>query len=301
MHRTTFDDGRETDRLRAQRLIVKGRFLGGGIGYVLADDLALYANTFRRPATGLNETQRAVFDVVKNVGPITPRQIKEETGLLNKEIMPALHKLQKAFLVYEDQVDNDWERAWYNFETEWPEISLTQDQFQPAAIQVLRRFLKSNVFATFEQVKDWSQLAAKSLEKLLQEMLSRGLITPLTVKGLGDGWICPDDTSLKPGKPPAAVFMIHKGDVLSKSHTTELKRRFGKREVLQYLLIDGGFQGAVLGRWRIGPDDVEDIVVELPETQRAKRRNQILRAVAWGYPPPDHNILKYDVKSAASM
>ena len=36
VHRTRFDDGRVADRLRAERAIVKGRFLGGSLGYVLA-------------------------------------------------------------------------------------------------------------------------------------------------------------------------------------------------------------------------------------------------------------------------
>jgi hypothetical protein len=37
------------------------------------------------------------------MGGLTPQQIKEETGLLNQEIMPALHRLQEAFVVYEDR------------------------------------------------------------------------------------------------------------------------------------------------------------------------------------------------------
>lgn len=48
VHRTKFDDGIRTDRLRAQREIIKGRFLGGNIGYVLVDDFELYANAFCR-------------------------------------------------------------------------------------------------------------------------------------------------------------------------------------------------------------------------------------------------------------
>ncbi|MDQ5853530.1 MAG: hypothetical protein M3380_15945, partial [Chloroflexota bacterium] len=90
VHRTVFDDGLLVDKLRAQRILVKGRFLGGSIGYVLATDLALYAKAFRRPLSGLNEIQRTVLEVVQHMGPVTPQQIKEETRLLNKQIMPAL-------------------------------------------------------------------------------------------------------------------------------------------------------------------------------------------------------------------
>jgi hypothetical protein len=88
--------------------------------------------------------------------------------------------------------------------------------------------------------------------------------------------------------------MLHRSDLLVRSHKSDLKRRFGEHEVLQYLLIDGRFLGAVLGHWRIGPHDVDDIVVELPAGERSARRDEILRAVRWGYRPPGSAVLRYD-------
>ena len=305
VHRTVFDDSAITNRMRARRIIVKGRFSGGTIGYVLTKDLALYANAFRRPLPMPNEIQQTVFEVVTHWGPITPRQIKEETGLLNKQIMPALHRLQKAFLVYEDQVDSDWERGWYDFSAEWPEIkslsrpSLEDEAWETAAAEVLLRFLRGHVFATFEQLKDWSRFPSRSLAVLVPEMEKNNTFVPTVVEGLGEGWICAQDISLSPCNASPSVFMLHKSDILVKSHTSELKRQFGDREVLQYLLIDGAFQGAVLGHWRIGPHDVEDIVVALPVAERTDRREEILKAVAWGYRAPHSRILKYDGKEVA--
>ncbi len=84
--------------------------------------------------------------------------------------------------------------------------------------------------------------------------------------------------------------MLHKADGLVRSHASELKRRYGALEVLQYLLIDGVFAGAVVGHWRIGPHDVEDIVVELPSSQRQERQAAILQAVQQVYRPPDSQI-----------
>ena len=291
--RTRFTDGPEANRLRAQRTIVKGRFLGGNIGYVLAEDLWMYANTFRRPLSRPNEMQQTVLGTLQSTGPLTPRQIREETELLNKQIMPALHRLQKAFLVYEDQVDGDWERGWYNFASEWPEIELSDEAFQDAADQVLLRFLEGHVFATREQLKDWSQLPSRSLNGLLQEMENAGLISPKEITELGEGWMCSRDGPLTQRDVKPSVLMLHRADYLVRSHASELKRRFGREEVLQYLLIDGEFHGAVLGHWRIGPHDVSDIVVHLPRAQRGIRRNEILAAVARHYRPPRSNILKY--------
>jgi len=292
-YRTRFDDGAETDRLRGQRLIVKGRFLGGNIGYVLAQDLDLYANAFCRPLSRFTEIQDLVLEAVQAAGPLTPRQVKEETGLLNKQIMPALHRLQKAFLVYEDQVDDDWERWWYDFESEWPDVELDETRRQAAAIKVLSRFLQGHVFATFEQLKDWSQFPSRLLTKLVREMQEAGLITPQTVKGLGEGWARALDVSWSKDEIAPCVFVLGREDILVKSHASELKRRFGGREILRYLLIDGTFQGAVLGHWRIGPHDVDDILVTLPAAEQANRRAEILDAVAQQYHPPYSHILKY--------
>jgi hypothetical protein len=294
--RARFDDGAQADRLRAQRAIVKGRFLGGGIGYVLADDLSLYANAFQRPLARSSEFQEEVLAAVQNAGPLTPRQIKEETGLLNKQIMPALHRLQKAFLVFEDQVDEDWERWWYDFASEWPEVEVDESRRQTAAINVLLRFLQAHVFATLEQLKDWSQFPARFLRSLVQEMEGDNLIVPQTIQGLGEGWMRSQDVPMMEagaGEIPPSVFMLHRADYLVRSHASELKRRFGDHEVLQYLLIEGTFQGAIIGHWRIGPHDVDDIIVELPAAQQADRRDEILDVVAQWYHPPRSRILKY--------
>ena len=292
-YRTTFEDWKLTDGMRAKRAVVKGRFLGGRIGYVLAKDLALYATAFRRPLATMNETQHTVYDRVIYLGPLTPRQIKAETGLLIKKIMPAFHRLQEAFLVYEDQVDGDWGRDWYEFAAEWPEIDL-EAPWAPAAAEVLGRFLKAHVFATLEQLKDWSRFTSKALADVVNEMERAGKIAPRTADALGEGWISAEDTDLRPGDVPASVFMLHKSDILVRAHASELKRRFGDREILQYLLIDGRFQGAVVGHWRIGPHDVDDIVVEAPAADRTNRRREIVGAVSQRYHPPRSHILKYD-------
>ena len=47
---TDFDDGAYNARRRAQRLIVKGRFAGGNVGYVDVRDLELFACLYRKPA-----------------------------------------------------------------------------------------------------------------------------------------------------------------------------------------------------------------------------------------------------------
>ena len=80
VHRVAFDDAELADRLRGWAELVKGRFWGGNIGYVLAGDLELYAAAFRKPLTRLNPLEERVLDVLWSTGPLTPRQLAEESG-----------------------------------------------------------------------------------------------------------------------------------------------------------------------------------------------------------------------------
>lgn len=300
VHRTRFSDQEITDSWRPARDIVKGRFLNGTIGYVLRDDLELYANAFQRPLDPPDMIQELVLDTLEHVGPLTPRQLKEETRILNKVIMPALHRLQEAFLVYEDQVDSDWERSWSLFSQEWPDMAVGPDRWESAAGEVQCRFLYTHVFATFEQIKDWSGWPVKGIKLLIRSLEADDKITPCKVDGLGEGWMLADGVSLDDIRPSRSVFMLHKADPLVRTSTSELKRRFAGQEVLQYLLIDGEFRGAVCGHWRIGPHDVEDIVLELPADECTARKTEILQAVAWYYKPPNHTILHYNGESLSS-
>ncbi len=290
--RCDFDDTRVTDRLRRDRTLVKGRFQGGGIGYVLARDLEIYANAFRKPLREISEIQGQVLDAVRNTGPLTPRQIKEETGLLNKQIMPTLQRLQTASLVYEDQLDDDWERSWYDFGSEWPDVRVGEEHRESAVAEVLKRFLRAHVFATLEQICDWSKLPARQIERVLASLEAQELVRLCRISDAEEGYCLPGDESQSDDSPPPGVFILHRGDFLVRSHASKLKRRFPGREVLQYLLIDGKLLGAVCGHWGFHPYDIEDIALDLPPQRIEALKSEILEVVRTAYPEPRHRILQ---------
>ncbi len=291
-HRTRFDDAALADKLRAERRIVKGRF-GAGVAYVWREDLALFANAHRRPLARPSAVQRRVLDAVVSAGPLTPRQLKDETGLLNKQLMPALHRLQQAFLVYEDQLDEDWDRSWYEFSSEWPELELAEPERAPCVAEVVARFVEAMVFASFEQIRDGTRLPARELRAALTEQARAGRLLARAVAGVGEGYRAADEAAPRRGAR-AAVYLIHKSDFLARACASELGRRFGREQLLHYLWIDGEPAGVVRGRWGFKPYDVSDITLELPRAGRAARKREILAAVAAEYPPPRHGILRYD-------
>ena len=293
--RTTFDSLEASDELRGDRRIVKARFLGGTVGYVRTEDLADYAVVFRRRPARLSGIEREVLAAVSELGPITPRLIKEETRLLARKVGPALAKLQRAFLVFEDQTETTWERGWSTFSSAFPAIEIEAIDRDQAARSIIRRFLEGHVFATFQQFRDWAEWPVRDLKAWLSTMTAEGEIQELEIPGLGPGWVL-SDGRFPPEPPASSVHMLHLQDGLVRSHRSELKQRFGGREILQYLLIDGRFAGAVCGHWRIGPHDVEDIVLELPKTMRASRKTEILKEVASTYSGGRHRILRYDGK-----
>ena len=296
VHRTTFDDGALADEMRGERELVKGRFLGSNIGYVLAADLRTYATAFRKPVIRMTPIQERILQALRYAGELSMRQLGEETGLKNKEIAPALHRLQQAFLVFEDQEDSSWARPWSLMEHAWPDLDLDALAREEATLEVIGRFLEGHVGATFEQLRDWSRLATRLLQQVLALGESAGALVTVETSGSSRIWMLPESQPATPAPTGPTVFMLHRSDPLVLAEQGALKQQYAGREVLQYLLVDGEFRGAVCGHWRIGPHDVDDIVLDLPASQCRTRKEAILAAAAEYYHPPKHHILRYTGK-----
>ena len=87
--------------------------------------------------------------------------MKEMTGLLVKEITPALHKLQAAFFIFEDQPDGEWDRSWMRFEEMFPNVDVERYSRQEALRIVLRRFAYRYVYFTAMEAKSFYGLPEK--------------------------------------------------------------------------------------------------------------------------------------------
>ena len=295
VHRAAFDDRLHNDSLRSSRTIVKGRFQGGTVGYVFADELELYIGAYRREIDRMTGRQQRIYDLLLSCGPLTCAQIKEESGLLVKEIMPDLHRMQEAFLVYEDQTDGDWERGWYVFAREWDFVDISRYSRIEAVSRIIEKFLSLSVFSTEEGMKSWLRLPGRDVAEAVRMLAHSGKAVAVSLDGESGWMLYPDRDALEGGstEPERSVFVLHRSDFLVRSEDYRLKREFAGLEVLQYILVDGRFCGAVTGHWRQGPHDVEDVVVTLPERERQERKREILDAVALFYSPPHSFIRRY--------
>lgn len=280
---TEVDDYDYNSGRRARREILKGRFAGGTVAYVTKEDLEVFACLYRKEIGRCSSTQSEIIELFRQEGPMNIQLLKELTGLLVKAITPQLHKLQEAFVVYEDQLDNEWDRGWYLFEGEFPEVDLNRYSRKEALKKLLPRAIRLLVLAEPEQLKSYYRLPAKMIEEALGELTEEGILVTDEVNGR-KGYLLKEDMEhhltrkAEPARP--GVLLLQKNDFLSRAYADQMKKTFvSEWASMYYLLIDGEFHGIVAGTFKFGPHVIEDILLDLTEEEKLARRDEILEAV----------------------
>lgn len=274
--RTDFDD-KEYNRVRQmEHKLVKGRFQGGNLGWLDARDMELFACMCRKPLERPNFEQTQMLELIQRQGPMNIQQIKEETGLLVKQITPILHRLQEAFVIYEDQYDGEWDRGWYTFEEMFPEVDLQKYNRQEALCIVLQRFSKRMVWFDMKMAKDFYKLPQKDITAAVETLVEKQIF----VEESG-GYLLQTDKQLLAEhqfEVPQNLLIMHRNDILVKAFESELKERYYKKEYenLEYILLDGEIHGVVHGKFKYGPYIIEDVVVD---DAYVARKEQIIAAV----------------------
>lgn len=281
--RADFDDMECNRHRQLRRELVKGRFAGGNLGWILSEDMELFACLYRKPLTSPTPNQTEVLTLIEKAGPFNIQQLKEETGLLVKQITPILHRLQEAFLLYEDQYDGEWDRGWYRFEEMFPDVNLQRYTKAEALKILLQRFACRIVWFDTPMAKAFYRVPEKEIRSAVSELVSEGILVPHE-----SGYLLKTDAALLEDYVPKDsrfVYALHRNDFLYKVQEPALTQMMKNLtqglaydcEPLQYLLIDGRFRGAAVGHFRYGPYDLNDIVCDLPDAE--SRREEILQAV----------------------
>jgi len=304
-HRAGFDEYSYVFDMRSRREIIKGRFQGGGIAYIYADELPLFASVYSRDRRKPSYDEFEILELLEREGPMTIRSIKEVTGLLSKQISPVLHRLQQKFLVFEDQVDDEWDRAWYLFETEFPDIILDESEKEETLKILISRFAYLNVFIDTKMLKSHYQLPEEEFQAAVTKLASESTLKRVTI-GDEEGFVLSEDIPLleKETFPPGGVFVLDRNDFLCKSNESHLSEKFNnekhdfhrtpvKPTMMQFILVDGDFKGYTAGYFRIRPNILEDIVLDLEESEAINRKEEILEAVRLVNDPDESPIKRY--------
>lgn len=288
--RAGFDDIEYNRQRQLNRELVKGRFAGGNLGWIVPEDMELFMALYRKPIREMTDDQRIILGLIAQQGPSNIQRMKEETGLLVKRITPALHRLQEAFILYEDQYDGEWDRGWYRFEEMFPDADPEKYTRHEALKIVLMRYAYRMVWFDAAMAKAFYRLPGKEIRAALAALCSDGLL-----RDMDGGYIrAEDEAVLSTCEPESMRFVcaVHRNDVLVRSLEERLKAEFAPlceglpydHELLQHLLIDGEFRGAVVGHFRNGPYDLNDVIGDL-SADRAEEIIEAVQAVNYGKRP----------------
>lgn len=281
--RADFDDVEYNRQRQAHRELVKGRFAGGNLGWIVPEDMSLFAALYRKPIMGLmDDVQFTIMTLIERMGPLNIQQIKEETGYLVKQITPALHRLQEAFLLYEDQYDGEWDRAWYRFEEMFPACDLSQYTRAEALDEVLQRFAHRMAWFDTKMAKSFYKLPEKEIKLACTRLVEKGIFI-----ALDGGFLLTSDAqkldSVPAEMPPVRAF--HRNDFLVRAFDHDLKTRFKPlydalpydHDPQYYVMVDGEFRAVSVGHFRYGPYEIHDIVCDSPDMW--ERKDEICHAV----------------------
>jgi len=274
--RADFNDIEHNRYRQRDRKLVKGRFQGGNLGWIEAEDMALFAGMARKPLTNPTSIQSTILSLIEREGPMNIALMKEMTGYLVKEITPVLHRLQEAFLIYEDHYDGEWDRGWYRFDEMFPDIDLSQYTREQALCVLLRRYAYRMVWFDTDMPKSFYRLPGKAVKAAVARLVQDGALVEYE-----NGYMPAADFAAMETYQAAAypvVFAMHRNDFLVKSneHWLKVKYKHAEWDNLQYLLVDGAFAGVVWGHFKNGPFVLEDVFVE---TEHAERKDEIIAAV----------------------
>jgi len=277
-YRANFNDIEFNRRRQSTHALLKGRFCGGNLGWIMPEDLELFMAAFTKPLPSPTPRQAELLALIERE-PLTIQQMKEETGMLVKEITPALHRLQEAFLVYEDQYDGEWDRGWHKFSDMFPDINPAKYTRHEAQKIILKRFAYRLVCFDAKMAKSFYKWPEREINAAITALIEDNILT-----SSDHGYILREDLVLLETyteNPQKSVFAMHRNDMLVKSHEYWLKERYPHTyaDTLYYLLIDGEFKGMVAGKFRFAPAEVEDVILDLAPEEAATRKDEILQAI----------------------
>jgi len=278
-YRADFDDVEYNRARQLDRRLLKGRFQGSNLGWIECVELELFAGLSKKPLDKPLPKHVTILELLEREGPMNIGLMKELTGMLVKEITPVLHRLQEAFLIYEDQNDGEWDRAWYLLPEMFPDADLNKYTRHEALKIILTRFVYRHVTFDVKMVKSFYRLPDKDIKAAITALVNDSKLVETD-----NGLMLPDDFTLLQSydkEPLESILAMHTNDFLVRSNIHWLKEKYKHSypETYYYLLIDGVFCGVVAGNGKRYTPEMEDIMLDLPNGQAVSRKDEILQVM----------------------
>lgn len=279
------------ERVRRARRVFKGRFQGGRVAYVPTDDVPLYLAAYRKDR-GLSLAAESVLAALEREGPLHKADIAAASGVKGRELSAELQRLQEGFLVYEEQLETEWDNPWYHLEREQGQWLDQAPDPRDARLEVIRRFARAYVATTAREAKEWSGLPTREVRDYLEALVTAGHLVKATVVGWGERYVVADLPTGPLAAGESSLAILDPGDPLVLAQASHLKAAFPGLPVLKYVYWGGEIRGLVTGRWGINPFDVDDVIVP-EEARRGPVREEIIAKLRRHFPLPEQRILRF--------
>jgi ATP-dependent Lhr-like helicase len=198
-HASRFDYAAWMKR-RASGDILEGRFLNGRVRYVRAADVPLFLSAF--PRERLSEFEAKVLDAVRASDGIDLYGIAAKLRDEKERVKEALEKLDyDVYVIRKFQGDGWTSRNLYvAFDGPFPAV--------PDALEtIVRRFLAAHGPVTFAGVREWARFEWDDLERLMDSLEERGIVTRILVTGKAEGemFVLTEELAALRRTPPGPV------------------------------------------------------------------------------------------------
>ena len=121
-------------------------------------------------------------------------------------------------------------------------------------------------------------MPAKDIKSAIEALVAENILTKLS-----GGYVLKSDVEFLQTyslELPKFTYAMHRNDFLVKSNKHILKEKYPHSypDTLYYLLIDGEFHGAVVGKFRYSPE-VSYVILDLPVDEVKLRKDEIIDAI----------------------
>ena len=199
--------------------------------------------------------------------------------------------------MFEDQVDDEWDRAWYLLSDELGIDETPEYTKEEAQKMLLHRFFKAHVFVTPEMVRNFTGFKVAEVKALMNAGLEAGEYQPAEKMGESGYILCEDIETLEntADEAPDTLFIMDNNDFLVRAHTKSLKKAFLEKPYknLYYVLYRGQFIGAVQGRFTFTFDELEDVQLESEYVDDKQLKKRIIEALYTMYDKETSPLQRY--------
>jgi len=235
-------DYTEWERLRREGRILLGRFLGGKVRYVLAEDAPMYVSAYRTPS--LRERDRRILGLLDGYGGLSMRELNDILGMPKGELKEALGRLDRnVYVVRKMGGLESWSSENVYLPLEVP------DYDGDARTAIVERFVRAHGPVPLYAIRRHTRF---SWGEIRQALASAGVETIFVGEERTEMYLMPEELPELEGTVARerGVRIVSHYDPLVQPLWAEISSRYGDRWI--YPIVSGEKLIGAMEKWNTG-------------------------------------------------